>query len=367
MTISNTDTPTISPALTYPRVFPTSHKTLQKIRLTEQNNVGMSASPFSFAQQVYDWQGDSWMLDGSLPPLKIADAEAWIAFLGSLRGRGGTFLASDTARKTAQGNISGCSPTVDVFWWRNLQRSGVLSLNGLAASRSGVLKAGDYIEIEKNYLRDAIVLNTLMTNWTRVGGATVTAGTGGWARLTLPSKAGDGLDGIYIDLNPINMVSGLRFMMYVRAVTSSAPIEVVIEDLPSTGVSLSTTPTVLTSDAVYTLTGTLAPTSSNRVRVYIRSPYTGAQAARTIEIYAACFSIPRIDCSLHKCLVDLNSDGSGFGEVDIFPRLRTQPGPLEPVYFSNYNGLFRLTGNKTQWDIDQAKIYGISFSAQEAL
>jgi hypothetical protein len=36
---------------------------------------------------VFDWQADAWMLEGSLPPMKLADAEAWVSFFAGLRGR----------------------------------------------------------------------------------------------------------------------------------------------------------------------------------------------------------------------------------------------------------------------------------------
>lgn len=356
-----------STLLSYPLSFPASHKNLQKIRLTQMNTVGMSVSPFSLSQQLYDWQADAWMLDGSLPPLKMADAEAWVAFLGGLRGRAGTFLGTDTSRKTAQGNIASCVPVVDFNWTQNAQRSGILSLRGLVASRAGVLKAGDYIELEKNYFRQAIVLNTLMPNWNTWGGATITTGVGGWPRLNLPAKAGDGVIGIYTDITPINMVGAFRLMVYIRAVTATTTIELVVDDQPKSVTGLRSNPVPTTVDTVFTLSGSLPATANNRIRVWIAAPTVGATTARAIEIYAVCLSMPRVDCSLHKCLVDLNADSSGNGSVDIFPRIRTQPGPLEPVYFTNYNGVFRLAGNKTQWDVDQAKIYGLSFSAMEAL
>jgi len=60
-----------------------------------QRVVGVSASPFTGAQQVYEHQGAWWEGEITLPPLLGAQAGAVRAFLARLHGQAGTFLYGD--------------------------------------------------------------------------------------------------------------------------------------------------------------------------------------------------------------------------------------------------------------------------------
>jgi hypothetical protein len=71
---------------------------------------------------------------------------------------------------------------------------------------------------------------------------------------------------------------------------------------------------------------------------------------------------------LHKVLADASSNGSGEVTVDIWPDLRTSPADNAPITVLAAKGLFALPpGQAAEWNIDEAQIYGIAFSAQEAL
>jgi hypothetical protein len=208
-------------ALTYPLSPPTGHKSLAKIKLTAWNTVGINASPYSGSQQVYLWPGEGWMLDCALPPLKLADAEPWVAFLMALRGRSGTFLFGDTSRLTTQGFGTGTPLT------NGSTAAGATSIvtDGWTINKTGILKAGDYIQIT---------------------------------------------------------ASGLPQRLY-------------------------------------------------------------------------------------KILQDANSDASGNASFDIFPRTREVIPNNTSIVVASCKGTFRLTDNKTNWDVDSAKVYGITFSAIEAI
>ena len=65
-------------------------------------------------------------------------------------------------------------------------------------------------------------------------------------------------------------------------------------------------------------------------------------------------------------LQDANTNGSGQVTLDIAPRLAAAISDNAPVTTSNAKGLFRMASNTAEWDIDEAKIYGISFKAMEA-
>jgi hypothetical protein len=69
----------------------------------------------------------------------------------------------------------------------------------------------------------------------------------------------------------------------------------------------------------------------------------------------------QISTALYK-VVQVNSAGS----VDVFPRLRSAYAGGTAIVYSSPVGLFRLTGS-TSWDISEARTYGISFSAVEAI
>lgn len=206
--------------ISYPLPMPTNHN-LSRVVFRARTQVGMSRSPFSGSQQVYQWPGEWWEADCTLPQMLRADAEAWACFLLALRGMAGTFLIGDPAAKTPQGAIGG-TPVVNGASQTGTQ----LATRGWPASQAGVLLAGDYIQL---------------------------------------------------------------------------------------------------------------------------GPTTAVPSQR-----------------LYKNLTTANADSSGHTTLDIFPRLRESPADGGPIVTSNCVGTFRLGENQTQWDVDAAKVYGLSFKAVEA-
>jgi len=65
---------------------------------------------------------------------------------------------------------------------------------------------------------------------------------------------------------------------------------------------------------------------------------------------------------LHQVLVDQTGDGS----LEIWPKLRTDYISAAVVY-NNAKGVFRLASNTSQWSINNASTYGISFEAVEVI
>lgn len=128
-------------AVTFPLAIPTN-KGLAKIRLTANNVVGVSQSPFTAKQQVYKYTGQFWEADISLPPMKRADAEYWISFLLKLNGSYGTFLLGDPNGATARGVATG-TPLVNGA----SQTGSDLITDGWTPNTTGILKAGDYIQL----------------------------------------------------------------------------------------------------------------------------------------------------------------------------------------------------------------------------
>lgn len=71
---------------------------------------------------------------------------------------------------------------------------------------------------------------------------------------------------------------------------------------------------------------------------------------------------------LHKIVQDGSQSGSpSVGTIEIWPRTRTTYADAAAITVASAVGVFRLAGNRFQWDIDEARFYGLSFSAVEAL
>ena len=62
----------------------------------------------------------------------------------------------------------------------------------------------------------------------------------------------------------------------------------------------------------------------------------------------------------------ISADGAGGSYIDIWPALREQLADSVPMLFYNTVGLFRLADNRREWNVDQTKMYGLSFKAVEA-
>lgn len=130
-------------AITYPLALPTI-KGIRAIRLTAKNSVGVSTSPFSYTQQVYKHQGQRWQAEVALPSMPRAEAEEWFSFLVKLNGQYGTFLLGDP-HAAPRGSASS-TPGTPVVNGAS-QTGGTLAIDGLPASATGYLKAGDYIQV----------------------------------------------------------------------------------------------------------------------------------------------------------------------------------------------------------------------------
>lgn len=69
---------------------------------------------------------------------------------------------------------------------------------------------------------------------------------------------------------------------------------------------------------------------------------------------------------LHMVMATVNSDGSGNATLTLWPKLRSSPSDNAAIVTSSPRGVFRLI-SAPQWSIDRAKVYGVSFKAQEVI
>jgi hypothetical protein len=59
---------------------------------------------------------------------------------------------------------------------------------------------------------------------------------------------------------------------------------------------------------------------------------------------------------------DVDTNGSGEATINLWPAITTAPDNNASVVVSDTVGTFRLASNVSTWSIDDASIYGISFS-----
>jgi hypothetical protein len=71
--------------------------------------------------------------------------------------------------------------------------------------------------------------------------------------------------------------------------------------------------------------------------------------------------------TLHKVLMDVNTDSSGTATLEIWPALRSATIDGATIVLNNTVGRFRLSGNMQQWQINDVSSYGITFDCVEAL
>lgn len=116
------------------------------IELTLRRVTGMSESPFTFQQQVYEHQGARWEMNMTFAPQTRADAAAIHGFLAALRGRRGTFLYTPDPLATAP--ISGGSDG-------NLSGNHAARATTITTSANETWSVGDLISISNHVYRIA--------------------------------------------------------------------------------------------------------------------------------------------------------------------------------------------------------------------
>lgn len=71
--------------------------------------------------------------------------------------------------------------------------------------------------------------------------------------------------------------------------------------------------------------------------------------------------------TLHKVLADVDTNGSGQATLSLWPHIRSAPADNATVVVSDTVGRWRLASNESSWSVNEASIYGITFSAREAI
>lgn len=71
--------------------------------------------------------------------------------------------------------------------------------------------------------------------------------------------------------------------------------------------------------------------------------------------------------TLHQTLADVDTNGSGQATFDIWPSMRSAPTDSSAVAVVNPQGRWRLAANTQGFSIGRSAIYGINFTAVEAI
>jgi len=70
---------------------------------------------------------------------------------------------------------------------------------------------------------------------------------------------------------------------------------------------------------------------------------------------------------LYKVLDDVDTNASGEAALTIWPDLRSSPSDGATVVVSDAKGLFRIGSSTTDWNVNNAGFYSMTFGAVEAL
>lgn len=127
--------------ITYPLAFPTTFG-FSSFIIGIDHAVAVAESEFTFEAQVQEHQGVAWEISGSLELLNREQAEEYNAFIASLMGRKGTFTVTPAGCGTPRGVATG-TPLVKGA----SQTGNVLITDGWTISTTGILKAGDFIQL----------------------------------------------------------------------------------------------------------------------------------------------------------------------------------------------------------------------------
>lgn len=130
---------------TFPLSFPT-YTGVKGATIRYNKVVGQSLSPGSLVAQVYEWPGERWEADITLPIMTRAQAEQWAAWLLSLRGPVGSFLMGDPSGATPRGAASS-TPGTPVVSGTNAALSRTLAISTGLGNVSNWLLPGDWIQL----------------------------------------------------------------------------------------------------------------------------------------------------------------------------------------------------------------------------
>ncbi len=128
-------------AISYPLSMPTTPQP-NVLAFGGVNVTAKQSSPYTAKSQVYQWDGDYWRANISLPAMSPQDFREWMAFILSLKGQTGTFTLGDPKLATPRGFLGG-TPLVNGA----SQTGSSLVTDGWTPSITNILRKGDLIAL----------------------------------------------------------------------------------------------------------------------------------------------------------------------------------------------------------------------------
>ena len=371
-------------AITYPVSTPTSIG-IANVELTATNAVAVSRSPFTFSQQVHTYPGQMWSATVSIPPVRKDLAEPWVAFLLSLRGQTGTFLLGDPNNTTPRGTALSFRKNLLSFteqfdqWFRTSFASvsanthtapdGFVTADTLEKTEGTFvyfIRKGNTVSGETYtasiYLKQGTAATTVLRAYKNVvEGSNLVGGalTVDWSN---PSATGVSVgDGWY------------RFSMTVTAIDEGVNLLV----YPAgTGVDTGTViawGAQLEQGSAATDYQPIASSYGPFVKGVGQTGGTllvdGASPSETGYLLAGDYIQLGSGSSstLHKVLVDVDTNEAGDATLEIWPGIRNAPADNAVVSVADCKGVFRLSSNNQSWSINDNSAYGIQFECMEVV
>lgn len=384
--------------ISYPLALPT-HTGIRSVEMRATNAVAYGRSPFTFGGQAFAYSGQMWQADITLPPMKRADAEQWIAWLMSLRGQYGTFLMGDPLGATPRGtalagrvNLFDYSEQFDNAYWTKtrvsvtsnattspdgkltaealitdttatathfVQRS-ISCTSGVSYTLSVYAKAQSALNIRVSLPTTPFGTNLAIFDINAGSVVSVTSGFtaqissagSGWYRCSISgvaSSTGSSSAGVYLYSGSVGSFTG-------DGVSGAYIWGAQIEE----GTSPTTYQPIFSGYGPYVngsgQTGgslVIDGASPDEVGYLLPGDYIQLGSAST--------------ATLHKVLTQVDTDSSGNATLDLWPHIRTAPNDNATVIVSNAVGRWRLASNEMSWSANEAAIYGLTFGAMEVI
>lgn len=132
-------------SIVFPLAFPTTTG-VKGITIRPRKVVGINTSPTSLISQTYEWQGERWEADVTLPVMARTEGEAWMAYLISMRGPVGSCLMGDPAGAVPRG-AAAATPGTPQADGTHAAQARTLALKTGLGTVANYLRAGDWISL----------------------------------------------------------------------------------------------------------------------------------------------------------------------------------------------------------------------------